>query len=1346
MVHAPAPALALGSVFQRKYEVLSELGSGSFGRVYRARQLSTGQDVAIKILRLLWAETAEEIRTGVERFRREMRLCVELFHPNIVPLIDSDESEDGVLYAVFQFIPGETLKDLLAREGRLRLAEAVHLMTQVLDALSCAHERGIVHRDLKPENIMVTRTGARRNALVLDFGLGGFSRDEDRALRRLTATREMMGTPCYAAPEQLRGEPPSARSDLYSWGLIFLECLTGELAVGGASAQEVILKQLGPEPIPVPAWLRDHPVGGLLQSVTLKQGEKREVSAEKLLAMLTATEPPESPRASEDEGEPSDGTERRQLSVVSCRFTVVSGEGETPDVEDIDQLLHSQHAMCAELARRGGGRVAGVMADRVLLVFGYPQAREDDARRAARTALQIAADVERSVRPPPERGARLEVRIGVHTGLVIVHALRQAYRRGLAHLLGLTPQIAAQMDELAAAGEVLVSVDTQRLLRGYIDSEPAGQFQFPQLSRSLGVFRLQRAPLRRVGLETIQATAETPLVGRERQLSQVLDAWAGTEAGGSAALFIQGEPGIGKSRLVRELRHRVAGGGGWLESRCVPESQDTPLAPFVDLLGAVEEPLEAMLERYGFDLAESMPLFASLLSRPADSRYPPLGLSPERQKEQTLNALLSLLLRMAEAQPLAFVLEDLQWADPTTIELVNLLVRELRTLQAVRSPEAPRLCAILTARPDFNPPWPVGELAMLQLTRLSERDVEEMIRAGLAQAGSVPKAVVDEVVRRTDGIPLFVEEVTRVLAESGALAEAAERVAAGGSPLEIPGTLRDLLTARLDGLSRAAHETAQLAGVLGREFRYEVLRAVSDKHETGLREDLAELAGAGLIFQRRSARDETYVFRHALLRDAAYESLVRAARQPLHHRVAATLRERFPDVEQNRPEILAHHFERGGQTDAAVDYWHRAGSRALHRAAYQEAFTLLQRGLVLLESRPPSPQRASREVELLSTLGAVLISTRGYSTPEVEQTFARAWKLSTEMGGEIPSSVLYGFWGVQITRSSREGTAALIPRFREIAEHSSDPVAVLTASACLGAAHYWEAELEKSHCCLARGRQLFDSEPFQRFAQTFGYGVGLYSHAYGQLTLWMLGFPDQADTVRRELLAIAERVRDPYCSAVGLAFGMTLAHDRDEPEVELDLADRLVALSTEQRLPVWLAIGMIGRGGALARRGEAGDAVEPLSEGLQSLQRVGVLCSYSHFLTYLADAQLRAGNYAEALATLEESLSLCGTLVARAHEPELLRLQGELLLRRDGLAGDRAPAVESCYRRALALARSAGGKSYELRVSLSLARLWREQGRGCEARALLESAYGWFTEGFDTPDLRAAHALLAELR
>src|SRR5262245_25398856 len=406
-------SLAVGSLLQGGYDILAEVGGGSFGWVYRARQRSTGQDVAVKIL---WAQAdgTAESSDARGRFRREMRLCAELSHPNIVRLIDSGETPDGLLYAVFEFVRGTSLRELLAQEGKLAPRETIHLMSQVLDALSCAHARGVVHRDLKPENIMVTQTGVRRNAMVLDFGLGGLLQEAAAlALPRLTATFEMMGTPCYAAPEQLRGQPTSARSDLYSWGLVFLECLTGTLATEGASGHDVIMRALGPEPVPIPAWLRSRRLGRILQVVTAKSVEKRDVTIPGLLDALGAIASDPSTSVSESHATRSTA-QRRQLTVMSCRVALEATNERELDLDEQDELLHALGARLRDLTTEAGGQLTSVLGERVLAVYGHPQAREDDARRAVRAALRITAEVLRtSERLETERRVRARAHIGV---------------------------------------------------------------------------------------------------------------------------------------------------------------------------------------------------------------------------------------------------------------------------------------------------------------------------------------------------------------------------------------------------------------------------------------------------------------------------------------------------------------------------------------------------------------------------------------------------------------------------------------------------------------------------------------------------------------------------------------------------------------------------------------------------------------------------------------------------------------------------------------------------------------------------------------------------------------------
>ncbi len=1326
--------LPAGSIFRDAYEILAELGSGSFGRVYKARQRSTGQAVAIKVLRFWGDDTPAEVTNQSERFRREMRLSAGLSHPNIVRLFDSGETEDGRLYAVFEYVPGSTLKEVLAREGSLGWGETVHLMTQVLDALACAHARGIVHRDVKPENIMVTKTGARRNALVLDFGLGGLAREaRDWGLPRLTATCELMGTPCYAAPEQLRGEATSPRADLYSWGLIFLECLTGAMAIGGGSVQEIILKQLGPDPVPIPACVRDRRLRRLLKAVTAKQVERRDVSIAALFQVLGAIEPERLPATPEErvpEGE------RRQLTVVSCGLTVTGTDAAPPDLEELDQLLHAQHALCARLAARSGGVAAAVGGGSVLLAFGYPQAREDDARHAARAALRIAGEVERtSARLAAERGLRLEVRIGIHTGLVIAHEQRPGLHGEALDLVGVTPQVATRLQEFAQPGEILASQDTQRLIRGALSVEPAGERRLPELSRALPIFRLTGELRSHGGLDSIPLVRETPLVGRRQQLAQLLDAWRRMQAGRGGAVLVTGEPGIGKSRLVRELRRRVPA-DVWFEARCVAEQQDSPLRPIADMIAAIGEPLESMLRRRGLDPAETLPPLAAALSLPLDPRWPRAQLAPEREKELAFDILLRLLVRRAADRPVVVAFEDLHWADPTTLELLSLIVREVGSGDLA---DAPRILLVATARPEFTSPWPVGEVAPIPLARLERDEVETMVNAGLASGRPLPRAVLEEVVRRTDGVPLFVEEVTRVLTESGVATGGADEGALDVTRFDIPGTLRDLLAARLDALSPTGRATAQLAAVLGREFRGDMLRAAATEDEAILREDLRELLDAGIVYHRRSALSESYVFKHALVREAAYESMMRSARTRLHLRVATTLRERFSEVERSQPEILALHFEQGGDLDTAVAYWKRAGDRTMARGAYVEAIRLFERGLVLLRRLPASRQRMQHELGFTESLGTALLLTRGFGAPEVEEKFTHALRLCEVIGGQdVPLPILAGVWNVQIARSDRRATAILLETMRQRAERFRDGVTMLSLHGWAGARAFYLGDFVQARDEMTKAAEWYHTEDYRSFVEheQHGYDSGIFVYAILAWTLWILGYPERARDTCDETLAIAERTANPGTLAAALAYAANLARARRDLERVPELTTRCLALSTS-----WLGAALCTQGWAAVQQGDVEAGLAKIRKGLTFFERVGVHGTYDYHRSALIEAHLIRGETDEALPLVRDGLARCQTLLDCFHEAELHRLEGDLLRRR----GDEAGA-ETAFRVALELARRQSARSYELRAAMSWARLLRDQGKRDAARDLLAPVYGWFTEGHDTHDLREAAALLAEIR
>jgi TOMM system kinase/cyclase fusion protein len=1250
------------------YEVLELLGAGAFGRVYRARRRSTGGEVALKTVRFPAGGDAPVPGGASERFAREMAVCARLTHPNIAPFLDGGEA-DGELYAVFALVPGATLRDVLDREGALPVAEAVHLMAQVLDALGCAHRHGIVHRDVKPENIMVTTSGLRRNAVVLDFGLAGFCAEAAAASGpRLTAQAEMLGTPCYAAPEQLRGEAVDVRADLYSWGLVLLECLTGRVAVTGTSGPDVVMRQLGPDRVPLPAWLLAHPLGPLLQRVTAKAVERRAESAAEVLEELSAV----LPAGVEPRGGPAthDG-ERRQLTVVSCRLALAPAAGGDADPEALDATLQERQAAIGAVAARFGGQVASALGDRTLLVFGYPVARENEARLAARAALEVV-DTARGT------GGRVGVHVGVHTGLVTVREPRSGAAGAACALVGLTPQLATRLDAHADAGEVLVSADTARLLAGAIACAPVTAGAPP-----VAAFRLCAD----AADATVRVVRETPLVARAGELQRVLDGWAEVQRGRSRVAVITGEPGIGKSRLVRELRRRTAA-ASWLEARCTPEGEDSPLRPVADLLrGIVHEPLEVVLARRALDPDTYVPLLAPLLGLPADGR-PPLQVSPERRRELTLDALVTLFFRLAGERPLALVVEDVHWADPTTLELLRLLVDAVGEPPADGEP-APRLYLVCTARPGCALPWPLEATIPVPLARLDADEVQAMVTAAVDGPQGLDRGVVAEVVARADGIPLFVEEVTRVLGEA----------ASDDGALRVPGTLRDLLTARLDGLSRGARETAQLAAALGREFRYEVLRTATPVPEAVVREDVRELTEAGLVYHRARTRPETYLFKHALVRDVAYEMMTRAARRRTHARIADALATYFPEVGQERPETLAQHCEAAGRVLDAATHWKRSGDRTMARGAYAESMRHFERGLRLLPGVADHAATAALEIGLLESLGTARLSTQGYGSADVEATFSRVQALCEELGEDVPLRALHGLWGVRVSQGDRDAAVQLLPRFHRLVERSPDAVTRLTAHAHTGLFAFLGGDFPRARDEFQAAVPWYDTDDYRAFLADYGYDGGLYAFGYLAWSHLLLGDASRATAVERDMTATAARSGNPYGIAIANAFAQTLAVSAGRPDLVRAAAARALAQAETEKLHLFVAWARCARGWALGQEGDVDAGLDDIRTGLALFQMAGFRLMYPYHQALLVDTLRRADALDEALATTEEALGLTESHLDRSWEAELRRLRGELL----AASGRREEAVAT-LEGALALACRQGARVFAARTAAALER------------------------------------------
>ena len=863
-----ATTLANGTRFEDRYEIQGELGSGSFSRVYQAKQLSTGQSVAIK---LLSEREASESSAGneAERFRRETQICAALSHINIVRLLDSGETVEGQLYAVFEHVPGETLGQTLEREGQLGVRESLRLMTQVLDALSCAHAKGIVHRDLKPANLMLSGTGARRNALVLDFGLGGVAENRRRKeWETLTQSREFLGTPLYAAPEQLAGEVPSERSDLYAWGLIFLECLTGRhpFATEGAAARLMT----GGGAVEIPEWLQDHQLGELLASVTAREPAKRDVSVEALIEALDEIVGGELPIAPEASPIPSPLTgqgERRHLTVMFCDLVGSTALSQQLDAETYREIVRAYQARGAEAIERYEGHVVQYLGDGLLVYFGYPQAHEDDAERAIRAGRDVLRGLEMlSTRTLAQHGVAITARVGIHTGPVVVGEMGGGEKKEVL-ALGDAPNIAARLEGFAEPGSLVVSDATLRLVTGVFVSEDRGVPELKGIQEPIRVHRILQPSGTRSRLD--RATGLTPFVGREQERGLLLDRFEQAQEDLGQAVLIAGEAGIGKSRLVHQLREQLQQTPhSWLECRTSPYTQSSALYPLIELLeGALDfrkedsaEDTLGRLERglayVGLDSDEAVTLFASLLSLRLPERYAPLEMSPQLQRQKTLETLLAWVFALGEKQPLVLVVEDLHWIDPSTLEWLGLLIEQCPTANVL---------LLMTHRPDFEPPWPGrAHLHAITLSRLSRRQSQQLI------AGAIPEAalsdeIVERITSRSDGVPLFVEELAKGLVEAGS-----------ADSLDIPETLQDSLMARLDRLGEAKL-VAQLGSAIGREFEYTLLEAVAPLTEAALREGLDRLVEAELVYRRGLPPRATYTFKHALVQDTAYASLLESA-------------------------------------------------------------------------------------------------------------------------------------------------------------------------------------------------------------------------------------------------------------------------------------------------------------------------------------------------------------------------------------------------------------------------------------------------------------------------------------
>jgi predicted ATPase len=801
--------------------------------------------------------------------------------------------------------------------------------------------------------------------------------------------------------------------------------------------------------------------------------------------------------------------------------------------------------------------------------------------------------------------------------------------------------------------------------------------------------------------------------------------------------------------LADVLREHVASEGYTRATyHCSPYHTNSALYPVITHLqrlwrwerdDTLEEKLDKMeetLRTTSLPLKEVMPLFASLVSLPLpEGRFPPLDLTPQQEKQQTQDALVAWLLEEAERHPMLVVYEDLHWADPSTLEIIGLLVEQV--------PTAPML-GVLIFRPQFVPPWPTrSHMTPITLNRLERPQVEVMIKQ-LGGGKALPAEVVQHIVARTDGVPLYVEELTKMLLESDLLREKADHYALAGelSGVAIPATLQDSLMARLDRLPMV-REVAQLGAVLGREFAYEMLRALAAVEESTLQDRLGQLVGAELLYQRGRPPRAKYMFKHALIQDAAYASLLKRTRQQYHQQIAQMLEAEFPETLEAEPELVAHHYTEAGLNEQAVGYWHQAGKHATQRSANVEAINHLTKGLEVLMSLPDTLERARQELDLQTTIGPVLMAVKGFASPDTERAYARARELCQQVG-ETPQlfPVLHGLWRFYMVGAELQTTRELAEQLFTLAKRVQDPALLLEAHRVMGLTMFWLGESAPARAHLEQGTALYDPQQHRSHAFVYGQDPGVACRCLAAWPIWVLGYPDQALQSTNEALTLAQELTHPFSLVYALNMAVLAHHFRREVQAVQERAEELIGLSTEQGFPMWLAYGTIMRGWALTAQGEGAEGIAQINQGLVAHRATGAEIQRPYFLSLLAEAHGEVRQPEEGLTVLVEALAIVDNTGERYWEAELHRRKGELLLMQQG---QKVGESEECFRQALDTARRQQAKSLELRAAMSLSRLWQQQGKQEKAHPLLAEIYGWFTEGFDTADLKGAKALLEEL-
>jgi len=1039
--------------------------------------------------------------------------------------------------------------------------------------------------------------------------------------------------------------------------------------------------------------------------------------------------------------------ERRQLTVMFCDLAGSTELSTRLDPEDLQDVITSFQNKCRVAILKYAGFIARYMGDGILVYFGYPQAHEDDAQRAVRAGLDVI-DAMTDLNSEAGRGhdVVLEIRIGIATGPVVVGNLIGEGASEEAAVVGETPNRAARLQGVAKSNQLVIGPVTQRLLGENFELNDLGTHKLKGIAKPVqawcvvGVDDVDRhEKAKRIG-------SSIPLIGRQEELGLLLRSWEASKKSHGQAVLIQGEAGIGKSRLIEELREKMSREDhNWITIRCSPYHTNSTLYPIIEHLkrvmgwkqedGAEEklEKLETALTAQGLPLEEAVSLYAELLSflLPKD-RYAPLELNATQQRELTLDALAGWLLEETERTPALYVWEDIHWADPTTLELLGICIEQSPTVSMLN---------VLIYRPAFVPPWSQrSHMTPIILNRLERSEVCTLIM-GQTDGKALPEDVVEHIVDKTDGVPLFVEELTKAILESDMLRKLPDRYDLTGeiSKLAIPATLQDSLMARLDRLP-TIREIAQLGAVVGREFSYGMMQAISRMDEVDLLNGLGLLVEAELLYVRGRPPRAKYIFKHALVQDAAYHSLLRSSRQQYHQQVAEALEADFPETVEMHPELLAHHYTEASLPGSAIGYWQRAGELAVKLSANLESIAHCTRGLDCIETLPKSLELDRQELALQITIGVPLTATKGYGAPETAAHYQRARELCEQLEEThqlLP--VIYGQWLDSAARGDYRTARKFGEELLHFAAQQEETGPVVVGHRTIAWTDLLRGELSLSQIHVDQGLSLYDEERQRSLVFQYAHDSRVALLGCRACLEWLRGYPERALETSHEAIAYARLIDHSMSLAYALCYAgvVPMAFLRD-PIAVVTAANELTELSKKQAFSFRYTTGTILLGWCQGQDGCAEAGIVLMQKALADLDRAEQNYARTLYIALLAETAIANGMDQEASRALRMAFDLVERTGERWWEAELHRLRGQILTKTNG----RTQEAEICYQNAIEIAREQGAKSLELRAATSLSQLWFDQNKEQDARNLLAPVYDWFTEGFDTPDLKDARTFL----